>query len=270
MPSPSSPAPTEAEIRALVAEVISRLRAGALNAGASGPGASGASPPGAGTAAAASHRSAPAAHQAATAAVPATPLTEQVVTLAVIDRLPAGTARVAIGPRSVITPSARERLADLGIAVDRGQAPGSAPAPARPFVVARVECPGDTAAITARIARAVPGAQQVPATGMADVIAALSVQASRDGARGLVLSGRPATATILANRSRSLRAVTGRDVSGLLAAAAETAANLLVVNPRDLSAGSLERLAVEFNRRADGPPPPDLASAAEGCGCKGH
>jgi len=251
---PSQP-PTEAEIRALVAEVMSRLRAVS---------------PGAAPALSSPPPRASVVSPAAAGVPPAIPLAEQVITLTVVDRLPAGTARVAIGPRSVVTPSARERLADLGIAIDRGSPAGSAPAPARPFVVARVECPGDTAATAARVARAVPGAQQLPATGMADVIAALSVQASRDGARSLLLTGRPATVTILANRSRSLRAVTGRDVPGLLAAATETAANLIVVNPKDLSAGSLERLAVEFTRRAEAPLPPELASVAEGCGCKGH
>ncbi|NBV45035.1 MAG: hypothetical protein EBR86_05190 [Planctomycetia bacterium] len=241
--------PTKDEIEALVAEVIRHLRTGtAFGATASAVKEAG----------------------SATATVAAVVIGEQVITLAAIERLPAGTTRVTIAPRAVITPSARERAADLRIAIDRGPAPGAVAAPVRPLLVARVDCPRDAAAGAARIARAVPGTQQLPATGMADVLATLTVQASRDAARGILLTGRPAVALILANRSRSLRAVTGRDVAAILAAATDTAANLLVVNPRDFSLGSLERLAIDFVKRKGDVMPAELAAPAAGCGCQGH
>ncbi|MFM8282151.1 MAG: hypothetical protein ACKOCW_01225 [Planctomycetaceae bacterium] len=248
MNTPSGQLPSEAELKALVAEVIARLRAGT----AGGPVAPSAPSP------------------AATGIVG-----EAVVTLALVERLPAGTVRVQIGPRAVVTPSARERLADRGIAIDRA-APGIAgAAPCRPFFLARIDCPAakgpqGAAATSARIARAVPGSQHLPATGIADVLAALALHAARDGARGMILSPRAATVLVLANRSKVLRAVGGRDVAAVLAAARETAANLVVVNPGELSAVALERVAVEFARRADGPLPPELVVAAEGCGCRTH
>jgi len=251
MTSHPAPVPTPDEIRALVAEVIRRLRT-------AGPAAGTAAPP-----ASAPSVAAPA------AASGSARIAERVIAVATIDRLPAGTARIVVDPRAVITPSARERLADLGIAVDRGSAPTAPAVVARPFLLARVDCPADAAAGAVRIARALPGVQQLPATGMRDVIEALSLQASRDAARGLVLTGRPALALVLANRSRSLRAVTGRDPGAMLAAARETAANLLVANPREWSPGALERVAVEF-ARLDAPLPAELAAAAEGCGCKSH
>jgi len=255
MTSHPAPVPTPDEIRALVAEVIRRLRT-------AGPAAGTAAPP-----ASAPSVAAPAA--ASGSAPGSARIAERVIAVATIDRLPAGTARIVVDPRAVITPSARERLADLGIAVDRGSAPTAPAVVARPFLLARVDCPADAAAGAVRIARALPGVQQLPATGMRDVIEALSLQASRDAARGLVLTGRPALALVLANRSRSLRAVTGRDPGAMLAAARETAANLLVANPREWSPGALERVAVEF-ARLDAPLPAELAAAAEGCGCKSH
>lgn len=248
-------APTPDEIRALVAEVIRRLRSGVPEANAAALPAS------------APSVAAPAAASGSTPG--ATRIAERVIAVATIDRLPAGTARIVVDPRAVITPSARERLADLRIAVDRGSAPTAPAAVARPFLLARVDCPADAAAAAARIARALPGVQQLPATGMGDVIEALSMQASRDAARGLLLTGRPALALVLANRSRSLRAVTGREGGALLAAARETAANLLVANPREWSPGALERVAVEF-ARLDAPLPAELAAAAGGCGCTSH
>ena len=260
--------PTKDEIQALVAEVIRRLRTGTMAAATAGAAKE------AGSAAAmvvaASATTAPARLGPAPVAAGAVVIGEQVITLAAIERLPAGTTRVTIAPRAVVTPSARERAADLRIAIERGPAPGAVAAPVRPLLVARVDCPGDASAAAARMARAVPGTQQLPATGMADVLATLTVQASRDAARGILLTGRPAVALILANRSRSLRAVTGRDVAAILAAATDTAANLLVVNPRDFSPGSLERLAIDFAKRSGDVVPAELAAPAAGCGCQGH
>lgn len=266
-----APVPTPDEIRALVAEVIRRLRTGV-------PAADTAVPPASAAAVAAPAAASGSTMSSALTSTPTSTLSstlgsarvaERVIAVATIDRLPAGTARIVVDPRAVITPSARERLADLGIVVDRGSAPTAPAVVARPFLLARVDCPADAGAGAARIARALPGVQQLPATGMADVIEALSVQASRDAARGLLLTGRPALAIVLANRSRSLRAVSGREGGAMLAAARETAANLLVANPREWSPGALERVAVEF-ARLDAPLPSELAAAAGGCGCKSH
>lgn len=260
--TPHPAPPTADEIRLLVAEVIRRLRSAAPAPAGATPGLAASTP-----------APKPNPPQPAPTTPPLAPggvsIAERVIAAATVDRLAPGTARIVVDPRAVITPSARERLAELRIAVDRGPAPGArATAAPRPLLLARVDCPADGSS-AARIARALPSVQQLPATGMADVIEALSLQASRDAARGLLFTGRPAVALILANRSRSLRAVTARDAVALLAAARDAAANLLVVNPREWSAGALERVAVEFVR-LDAALPPELAAAAEGCGCKSH
>ncbi len=198
-------------------------------------------------------------------------LADKVVTLASLERLPAGTARVVVAATAVITPSAREHASDAGIEIVRGGAPATAKQPAsRPFVVAHADCGSDAAGRCATIARSVPGAQQLPATGLADVVVAIATHASRDGARGLLLSGRPAAAVVLANRSPGLRAVTARDAASLLAAATECSANLVVVDPKAFSAASLDRVCGEFARRDLGPAPAELAAAPTPCACKGH
>jgi hypothetical protein len=86
----------------------------------------------------------------------------------------------------------------------------------------------------------------------------------------VLLTSRPAVAVILANRSASLRAVTARDAAGLAAAASDTVANLLIIDPAQFSGGSLERLCVDFHRTPSGPLPAELTTAPAGCGCKGH
>jgi hypothetical protein len=242
----TTPALDAAAVQELVAEVIRRIRAAAPAASAApGPKAAAGSAP------------------AATVSVAG-----RVITLAQLERLPAGTRAVVVDAKAVVTPSARDHARDEGLTILRGGTPASAAAPARPFVVAQAACRGDATARAAAIARAVSAAQQLPASGLADVITALASHASRDGARGVLLTGRPAVALILANRSASLRAVSARDAAGLAAAAADAGANLLVVDPATFTGGSLERLCAEFHAAPAAALPAELSHAPAGCGCK--
>lgn len=257
MPDQSAIAVDPEAVRVIVAEVLRRL-------GAS-PGA-GARPAGAVPA----HASPPstASIAAATAVVS---LPGRVISVALLEKLPAGTGRVTIEATALLTPSARDHARDHGIAIDRARPAGGQPGPTRgPFVVAHAECGGDAAARAAAVARAVPGATQLPATGLADVVAALALHASRDGARGILLTGKPAVACVLANRSASLRAVTARDPAAAAAAVAECAANLLVLDPAGFPAAALGRLAGELAARPTPEIPAALAARVAGCGCKGH
>lgn len=196
-------------------------------------------------------------------------LADKVVTLAVLQSLPRGSRQVVVDARAVVTPAARDHAKESGLAIVRATATTAGAVPVRPFFVAHAQCAGDPVAKAAAIARAVPGAQQLPPSGLADLVAALATHASRDAARGILLSSRPALAATVANRSASLRAVTARDPSGLAAAAAECQANLLVVDPASFQ-GGLERACAEFAGRVAGPLPSELAAAAPGCGCKNH
>jgi hypothetical protein len=241
-----------AAIQALVAEVVRRIQAAhAMQATPATP-------------------ARPASVAASAPAPAAFSIPDRVVTLAHLERLPAAIREVVVDAKAVITPSAREHANDAGITLVRGGTTATAAAPARPFIVAQAACRGDVSARTAAIVRTLPGSQQLPASGLADVIAAFAGHASRDAARGVLLTGRPAVAVILANRSASLRAVTARDAATLVAAAADTAANLLVVDPSQFTGGSLERLCADFHRAASGPLPAELAAAPAGCGCKSH
>ena len=243
-------------VRAIVTEVLRRIGAARTS---DGP----AAPPTASQAAASVATPPPA---AAGVSLPG-----RVIAVAMLEKLPAGTGRVTVEATAVITPSAREYAPDQGLVIERLAAAGSRPAAVSlPFVVAHAECGGDAAARAAAIARAVPGAAQLPATGLTDVVTALALHASRDGARGILLTGKPAIACVLANRSASLRAVTARDPAALAAAAAECAANLIVVDPASFPAAALSRMATELATRPATEIPAPLADRPAGCGCKGH
>ena len=254
MTAPSNPSIDPEAIRVIVAEVLRRVG---------------------GQARVAQPAAAPAARPAAAAATVAPPvgvsLPGRVISIGLLEKLPAGTVRVVVEATAVITPSAREHARDHGIAIERlAEASGKPPAPSVPFLVAHAESGGDAPARAAAIARAVPGAAQLPATGLGDVVTALALHASRDGARGILLTGKPAVATVLANRSASLRAVTARDPAALATAAAECHANLLVVDPASFPAAALGRIAAELANRPSGEVPAPLAARPADCGCKGH
>ena len=206
---------------------------------------------------------------------PATGLTiaDSVITLATVERLPSGTKRALISAKAVVTPSAREHARDHGIELMRMNATAAPAASPRPFLIAHADCAADMAPRCAAIARRVPGSQQLPATGLADVVATLATHAARDGARSLLLCGRPAVAVALANRSAGVRAVTARDPATLLTAITETAANIIVVDARAFPAGSLDRVCSDFAARDLPSPPPELSTPLEPptpCSCKSH
>ena len=207
-------------------------------------------------------------------AVPSAPagvvLPVKVVTAAALASVPAGSRVVTVRHDAVITPSARDRAREGGYDLVRaGAGSKGATAPARPFVIGTAECPADTSARTSGVVRAVPGAARLPATGLADVVAALAQHVTRDGARGLLLAGRPHAACALANRSPGIRAVTARDTATLLAALAEAGANVVVVHPRDFSGSSLDRVAVALSTSASAAPSELAPPPAAECPCGG-
>jgi hypothetical protein len=247
-------------VQRLVAEVIRRIQAEARPAAPKAASPAPAAPTSAGSSSGAPEAKS---HGLAVA--------DKVITLALLERLPVGTKHVVIEAKAVVTPLARDYAKEAAITIVRG---GGSPAdasaaPPRPFLIAHAQCKADPAAKAAAIARAVPAAQHLPPSGLADVITTLATHASRDAARGILLTSRPSVATILANRSASLRAVTGRDATQLVAVAADCQANLLIVDPAAF-AGGLERLCADFATRPAGPLPSELTSTPAGCGCKTH
>jgi len=240
-----------AAVKALVAEVVRRIQAEQMPAATQHPAASAPVQP----------------HAAGSGA---TTISDRVVTLAHLERLSPSIRNVVVDAKAVITPSARDHAKDVGLTLVRATSAAISAAAPRPFVIAHAACRGDVSPRTAAIARALPGSQQLPASGLTDVIAALAGHASKDAARGVLLTGRPAVAVVLANRSASLRAVTARDAAALAAAAVDAAANLIVIDPAHFSGGSVDRACVDFHRAASGPLPAELAAAPTGCGCKTH
>ena len=204
----------------IAADVVRRLTAGAALHGTSPPAAPAA-----------------ASMQAAEPPAAAPMLAEKVVVLASVAKLPRDLREVTVRHDAVLTPSAREWLADRRITFRRmAQAATSAAAEAGSpaFLVAACDLPGRCVAQAAAVARAVPHGQQLPAAGIASLVDAFAEAASRSGSRGLLLSPRPAAAALIANRKRTIRAVVATGVRDALQLAQECRATLVVVDPSRL------------------------------------
>ena len=215
------------------------------------------------------HAEAVAAPVAAVAAASPPPLPtlcvipSKVITLDTFKLVPQGTRAVGVRSDAVITPSARDHAREAGIELVRGSV--IQPPVHSTIVIGQADCLANAASRAASIARAVTGAQQLPASGLADVVAAIALHVGRDGAKGVLLTGRPAAAVVLANRFSSLRAVTARDAATLLAAAAQCAANVLIIHPQEFASGALERACVEFASRDTGVIPNELSGLPGSC-----
>ena len=145
----AQPPITPEAVAAIVAEVLRRVRA---------------------QAAASSARAPAAAAQSAAGVV----LAERVLSLSILERLPPGTRQVILPPTAAVTPSARDHAREHGISIVRaGQSATLAPV-VRPFVIAHADCPAVAVARCAAIARLVPTAQQLPPSGLADVLQAIA------------------------------------------------------------------------------------------------
>jgi len=250
-----SPAEREQLVARIAAEVVRRLSV---------------APPQAATAVSAPQPSASATATARAEAAGTGPmLAEKVIVLATVARLPRDLREVTVRQDAVLTPSAREWLADHRIAIRRiaASAASATPAASPAFLVAASDLPARAAGQAAAVARAVPGGQQLPATGLASLIDAFAEAASRNGSRGLLLTPRPAAAALMANRKRTIRAVVATSVREALAVAEECRATLVVLDPSRLGPGSLQRVAIEFAKQSHQPLPADLAEACRPCGC---
>lgn len=193
---------------------------------------------------------------------------DRVITLASIERLSPAAGVVMIHPQAVVTPSAMEAVRDRGIRLVRLSSDRPQVAQ-RPFLVVVAEVTPKALQLAAALAGVVPGAETVSAASLSDGIDRLASAASSTSARGLLLTGRPSTAVILANRSASLRGIVAKDVPSCLTAIVETSANVVICDPVGVQFPAAARIAAALAAH-DAVVPADLSVAPAGCGCKTH
>jgi len=192
----------------------------------------------------------------ATKPAPATPadgretaIPDRVVTMESIQGRLSGMRRLVVRPDAVITPSVRDELIGLNIQIVRGEAAAeSSPAASgRPGLVVGVAATGfDPADLLAAVSDLAGPIQRLAPAELIPAVDESAKAITAGNALGLLLTSEGAAALCLANRCRSIRAVTGGDRAAVKRAVESTGANLLVIDPASPSRFELTEIVREF------------------------
>jgi len=175
-------------------------------------------------------------------------LTSAVVCQEEIDRLPSDIKAIAVAPRAVVTPAARDRLRERGIQMTRGDAPTSEVAtevsnkPNKKLYVAATggRCPD---AISAAIGRRGIVVERIARGESPDgTIDRVAASVAAENVPAVVLTDAPERAACRANRREGVFAVATVEIDVMRRARETMAANLLAVDPQRTTRFTLERL----------------------------
>lgn len=175
-------------------------------------------------------------------------LTERVVTTQLLERQLGGVATVTVAARAVVTPAARDLLRERKIALRRGGAAEAATnaTPAARLVIGVAESNFDPAALVARVKPRLATVEQLPRVGLTGVVSELADRVRLGGDRGVLFTGEPQVALVLANRHPGVRAVAVGCADSMRRARAAIGPNVLVIQPRGKSSYQMEAAVIEF------------------------
>ena len=175
-------------------------------------------------------------------------LSTRLVTMAEIEDRLAGIRRVVVNPQAVVTPAVRDALRQRNITLSRAALMKDTPAKSLRLVIvaARPRSIQPTGRhITKRRHRKFnanrPIAYWTPRIDWPSELA-------KGDSLGLLLTPHTAAAMCLANRLSGVRAVLGSNASNVERDANAVGANLLVIDPKNISLFKLCRMASEFYR----------------------
>jgi hypothetical protein len=170
------------------------------------------------------------------------------VTTRLLEGRFAGVATVTVAARAVVTPAARDLLRERKIALRRGGAAEAATnaTPAARLVIGVAETHFDPAALVARVKPRLATVEQLPRVGLAGVVSELADRVRLGGDRGVLFTGEPQVALVLANRYPGVRAVAVGCADSMRRARAAIGPNVLVIQPRGKSSYQIEAAVIEF------------------------
>ena len=178
-------------------------------------------------------------------------LDAEVITAEQLELQCNGAKRITIGPRSILTPSARDYLNNRNIEWTRRQA--SAAATSRWLAIVLQSTPAITAAVE-DVGRTSGKCWQCELVGSADEAVAIAVGAlCRGDTNGTVVFATGVEAIVCrANRTRQVRAATVRNVACVASVRRQMGANLIGINPAEKSYFELRNMLRAFT--VHGPP----------------
>jgi len=179
----------------------------------------------------------------------------RVVSLAQIGDWLGHIRRLVVRPDAVVTPAARDALADRNIALVTGPTDGSAATAASRVLLVAARTTYDAGALAETLGSEGIAIETQTSDCLIRVADLLAVRV-RDGATlGVVLTPEVAAALCLANRLPGVRAVSAADPGAVTETARAVGANVLVVDPRGKGLFPLKQVLSAFCRQGPWPCP---------------
>ncbi|MHB1037196.1 MAG: hypothetical protein ACYC35_24565 [Pirellulales bacterium] len=175
-------------------------------------------------------------------------LSDRVLTLAGLDRLPNGIRRVSVPRGTVVTPAAADQLRRRNVELTYQASAAGQPAAGLRLLLAVAETACDPAALVSALGRDGIQVERIAAGSLAGAVGELTGKVRAGGALGMVITGQSAAALCLANRIAGIRAALGADAAAVAQAVGQVGANLLVVDPSGISFFQLKQIVGEFCR----------------------
>lgn len=179
---------------------------------------------------------------------------EPVLTQEILKNALNGATQIRIGPRTVLTPSARDYLKTSGIVCIREQPAASNSAKDRwQAIVAKASSQAASAVENLRASGA-EWEYRLSGTTIEAAQQAVSTLCRGESTGIVVFAEQPELVACIANRTRRIRAAAVCDVTGVASAKGNLGVNLLVINPVGKSVHELKNLLKTFT--AGGAPVP--------------
>jgi len=180
----------------------------------------------------------------------------RVVSLAEVQGLLSGIARVSVAERAIVTPAVRDLLREkkVGLVRRSAGAKSTAPSVARSIVVAAAETKVDVGPLVRELRSEGCKVEQLAQAGLVGAVRELGDEVAKSGAVGLLITEEPEAAIIALNRRSGVRAVGGDDFAAIDRAAKAVGANAFVVRGSKVGAMQIKRWLVPAARQATSAP----------------
>lgn len=192
------------------------------------------------------------------AALPAQTLawSDRVLTVRDLKGRLAGLKRVAVAPRTIVTPAVIDFLREAGVELIRGGSTGThtPTANAAALIVATAGTDFCTDALRAHLSQRGIETIRVPRGSLVAATQATIEQVTSRRRPALLVASQPLVAACLANRQRAIRAAAVRTVDETRQALAEIGANVIVIDPNRCPAAEQQRIARELAMAASNCP----------------
>lgn len=173
-------------------------------------------------------------------------LTAQVITHDLLAESVTGAATVRIGPKAILTPSARDFVKRLGIKIVREGSAAAAPTTTRWQALVTRSTPQIAAAVEGLTAIGINCDLRVSGTPAEAAAHAISALCRAEAQQAVVFTDQPELVACLANRNDRVRAAAASDAIAVERVRRHLQANLLALDPANRSVHELKTILKAF------------------------